>query len=99
MLLDLSCSLGLPPVRADANIITDCEGRAAPTLLPEAEYIVPSGLVLESLKMALARTAMLHTMRESQLCIGGKSRSEGRQQGRLVRLKGRCELRGQGEKE
>jgi hypothetical protein len=43
-----------------------------PTLLPEEEYIVSSDLVLESLKRALARTAKLQIMRETQPCISGK---------------------------
>ena len=71
ILLDLSASLTLlRPVRTGETHIGDCGGGMAPTLLPEAEYIVSSGVVLESLRKALARTAKLQTMRETQLCIG-----------------------------
>jgi hypothetical protein len=60
------------PVRDVENCITAGRGDTTPTLLPEVEYIVPSGVVLESLKKALARMTKLQTVRETQLCIGGK---------------------------
>jgi hypothetical protein len=67
------------PVLDAENWIMDGRGDTTPTLLPEVEYIVPSGVVLDSLKTALARMTKLQTVRETQFCIGGKGKRGGQQ--------------------
>jgi hypothetical protein len=88
------CSSRLPsrPVRGREKLIKDCRRGTTPTLLPAAEYIVPSGVVSESLKKALARTVKLQTRRESQSYKVGKS-AEGDQQEGTAQLKGRSKLK------
>jgi hypothetical protein len=71
----LSFDISTSPSRAvegGEKFIEDRRWGTTPTLLPEEEYIVPSGVVSESFRKALARTAKLQTKSDIQNCVARK---------------------------